>query len=731
MIKRLYYINGFDCPNCASKVETFLSNDSNISYCHLDFSGNRLYITFKDEEYTIEKLLNLIEQVESDPITLALYDDYKDNKKTKILTKPLWILCFRLLFSLVITIVCLFILAKEGDVYTWVRFSLYLIAVVILIYDIFYRVIVHIIHKENILDHNLLITVAAVGSLALGLICILQKEDSIHQIGSITFAHDDAMEAVMVLFLFQVGHIIERVATNKSKQAIMSAVELRVETASKITESGLIKVSPKDLNVEDTILVISGEMIPLDGVVIEGEGFIDTSSLTGEYIPVEAKSGTNVFGGCLLKSGTLTIQVSKRYEESTVAKILNLISKGNEKKSKADVFIAKFSKFYTPIVVGIAILVFLIGGFITQNQWLKYVSVGLKILVTACPCAIVISVPLSYFSGIGLASKEGIVIKGTNYLDLFANMGKLITDKTGTLTHGSFVISKVTPVGIDSDSFLENIRIVESLSTHPIGKAICHDCDLKKVALEVEDFEEISGKGVKGKFKNNYLLAGSYRFLKDNGIDVPQISETGTVVYLCINNIYKGYLALFDEVKNDAQPMVNLLHHEGVEIILLTGDKEDNAKEICSNLGIDKWHSELLPEDKVNILEQEMSCTKKAVAFIGDGINDAASIIRSDIGIAMGGIGSDIAVENADVVIMNDDPAKVYDAIRISKMARHTAIFNIVFAILVKLIVGILVTIFPDHIDMSIAVLADTGLTVLLVINSLLLLYRKVKRPTL
>ena len=482
------------------------------------------------------------------------------------------------------------------------------------------------------------------------------------------------------------------------------------------------------MEVDDKIIVTSGELIPIDGEVIEGEAYVDTSSLTGEFVPVLAVTNSLVYSGCLIKSGTLTVRVGKKYEDSAVSKIIQLISNGGEQKTKADEFIAKFARIYTPLVVGLALVTFLIGGLITQ-EWETWVHTGLEILVIGCPCAIVISVPLAFFSAIGLASKNGIVIKGANYLDKLLEMGVLITDKTGTLTHGSFEINKIEAVNGNKDELLEYLYAAECLSKHPIGKAICHNVKTTNLASKVTNFNEIAGLGIIAEFEGKSIVAGGEKLLRQEGIDMTPVVETGTIVYCAVDKKYVGYVSLSDVIKDNAQPMVNLLHSKGIDIVLLTGDKEDNAKQICNKLGIDRWDSELLPEDKMQYLEKEISNTDKAVAFIGDGINDAPSIIRSDIGIAMGGMGSDIAVENADIIIMNDDPAKVYDSIDIASKARNTSLFNIIFALFIKLAVYVLALFFGEASWMMyVAILADTGLTVLLVINSLLLLYRKVHR---
>lgn len=719
MIKKEYHISGFDCANCAAKAEAHLNKDIDINYCRLDFSMNKMYITYQEKEWSIDKLKKKIAEVESDPLDIHEAESGFEKGK-KIFDKRLVWLLIRILVCAVIVIVTNIVL--RDDKYYWVNFGLYLGMSLLLIYDVTWKVINHIIHRENILDHNLLITISVVGAFVLASLEHESGEHSGHAM--IMLPH---CEAVMVILLFQIGRIIETIATNKSKAAIMSAVSLRIEYANLVDGHEIRRIKPEELNIGDVILVKNGELIPSDGVVIDGEAYIDTSSLTGEYVPVKANVETRVASGCLIKEGSIKVKVNKKYEDSTVSKIVDLISRGGEKKSKADEFIAKFAKIYTPIIVGLSVLMFGILFLVTKD-WENALYSGLEILVTGCPCAIVISVPLAYFSAIGLSSKNGIVIKGANYLDELCRMGKLITDKTGTLTHGSFSIQKVVAKGMKEDVFLEYLRAVECLSNHPIGKAICHGVDTRKLASKQEEFKEVTGKGVYSVYEDKLLEAGSYIFLKNSGVELEEVHEAGVVVYLSIDNKYAGYVVLSDELKEDAQPMVNLLHSEKVEIILLTGDKEENAKELCTNLGIDRWHSELLPEDKANILEEEMSNTNKAVAFIGDGINDAPSIIRSDIGIAMGGIGSDIAVENADIVIMNDDPAKVYDALAIAKKARRTSLFNIAFALAVKAIVAILVAIPQIDVSMLIPVIADTGLTVLLVMNSLLLLYRRVKR---
>ena len=725
MVRKVFNVSGFDCPVCATKAERHLSKQDDVESARMDFTNNKLYITFKNDAWDCKKLAKVIGQVETDPLNISEVSN-NANGKVKIFNKRMKILLVRIIAVVLISLINIFLLANED--LTIVRTILYSVAIVAIGYDIAYRVFCHVKNRSNILDHNLLISVAAIGAFVISLLEI--NEHHCMELGSIMIAMDDGMEAVMVIALFQIGQIIEAVATNKSKVAVMSAVELRVDTAQKITPDGVVTVKPEDLEIDDRIIVTSGELIPIDGEVIEGEAYVDTSSLTGEFVPVLAVTNSLVYSGCLIKSGTLTIRVCKKYEDSAVSKIIQLISNGGEQKTKADEFIAKFARIYTPFVVGLALVTFLIGGLISR-EWETWVHTGLEILVIGCPCAIVISVPLAFFSAIGLASKNGIVIKGANYLDKLLEMGVLITDKTGTLTHGSFEINKIEAVNGNKDELLEYLYAAECLSKHPIGKAICHNVKTTNLASKVTNFNEIAGLGIIAEFEGKSIIAGGEKLLKQEGVDMTPVAETGTIVYCAVDKKYVGYVSLSDVIKDNAQPMVNLLHSKGIDIVLLTGDKEDNAKQICNKLGIDRWYSELLPEDKMKYLEKELSSTNKAVAFIGDGINDAPSIIRSDIGIAMGGMGSDIAVENADIIIMNDDPAKVYDSIDIASKARNTSLFNIIFALFIKLAVYVLALFFGEASWMMyVAILADTGLTVLLVINSLLLLYRKVHRKT-
>ena len=720
VIKKTYHISGFDCPNCAHKSEAHLSKQEGIESCHIDFSTNKLFVTYKNKPFSVEEIAQIIAQVESDPLDIKELEG-KTEHKEKLFTKGMWFLLARVLFAVIVLLLNLLVF-EHFDSTGWMRFAIYTATTVLLTYDVTWRVILHIKNGRNIIDHNLLITIAIIGATALAVIYLLEEGEQEHGVHF-------AMEAMMVVGLFQVGQIVEKIATNRSKLAVMSAIQLRVEYANLEKDGQIFKVDPEQLEIGDIVVIGAGEMIPVDGQVVDGTAYVDKSSLTGEFVPVlTTVNNQEVLAGCLVKSGLIKVKVSKKYEDSAVAKIIELISNSGEKKSKADEFIAKFAKWYTPAIVILSMLVLLIGGLITKD-WRTYVVSGLEILVTGCPCAIVISVPLAYFAAIGLASKNGIVIKGTNYMDEINNLNKIITDKTGTLTHGVFAIQKIVPAeSIKQEELLNALYAAESLSTHPIAKAICHEVNVKEIAAMQSEYKEIAGAGVQTVYQEEHIYAGNLNFMNQTGVQVEKANEQGTVVYCQKDGKYLGYIVLNDEVKKEAYDMVRLLHKEKMEVVLLTGDKKENALTLQKELGIDRVYSELTPEDKTTILEQEMLNNKMNVGFVGDGINDAPSIMRSDVGFAMGAIGSDIAVQNADVVIMNDNPSKVYESVKIARIARRTAIFNIVFALLVKAIVAILVIIPQISIPMVVPVIADTGLTVVLVLNSLFILYRKLSK---
>lgn len=721
--KIVYHISGFDCPNCAAKVERFLNKQENISSATIDFTNERMYISYRDEPLELESIKELIKKIDDDPLRIELLNKGSLSEKHTILTKPFIISCVRILTSALIVLITRLVF---GEITTTSPLSTFIpalicysVALIIVLYDIFYKFLQNIIHRRNPIDMYLLLTLSSVGVF----VVFILLYTGVLKDGGIPV---DIMDGVLVVILYQVGELFEQAATNKTKDAISKAIDLRADSANLILEDKVIKVKPDTLKVEDKIIVHIGEIIPSDGQVIDGQGSLDMSSLTGEPIPVDALKGMNVLSGAILLSGSLTIQVNKVFADSTISKILELVQSSGEHKARAEKFITKFARIYTPLVLLIGIVFALISGLL--GNWTEGIYRGLAILVVSCPCAIVISVPLAYFAGIGLASKRGVVIKGANYLDSLCNVGVLFVDKTGTLTYGNFEVTDVVPIGVSKDELLEAIYSAESRSNHPIAKAIVLHKNISELALMQESYEEIAGLGVKTIYNKHVILAGNIDLLKKNNIEVDELDVAGTPIYVAKDNKFIGYVVLKDIVRDKAKLLIENLKKHDIKVILLSGDKETTVKEVANQVGIDEYHSKLLPIDKTKYVEEAIANRKdkKCIAFAGDGINDTPSIIRSDIGFAMGGIGSDVAVENADIVIMQDHPLKIYDSILIAKKTRRVALFNIIFSLLVKIVVIVLILTKVVS-SMEIAIIADTGLTVLMTLNSLLLFYRKIK----
>ncbi|MFA5283750.1 MAG: heavy metal translocating P-type ATPase [Bacilli bacterium] len=713
-MKRIYDISGMHCANCAYNLERGLSKDSNVANVSVDFTSSRLYIEYKKHPYSDEELQKKVSSIDSD---FVIRNNSEPAKTTSVFTKDLWILLARIIGSSFLLVLAVFIQYVFAPELNYVYIPIYCVGLAIVIYDIAWKVLKKIIHFQNPVDMNLLLTIAGIGSFCL-----------------VFFGHPSFFEGVLVIVLYQVGEILESVATNKSKKAIQNAVDLRADRANLITKNGIKVVHPKDLIIGEKILVKIGEIIPIDGEVVEGYGIVDTSSLTGEFVPSNAEKGYKALSGCILKSGSLTIAVKKSFKDSTASKILELVTSSGERKSKAEKFINRFARIYTPAVFSIAVIIAIVPLFlaIAPNSvvdalvWEEWIYRALCFVVIGCPCAIVISVPLAYFSGIGLASKNNIVVKGANYLDELCSVERVVFDKTGTLTKGNFSIKKQEIIkGISGEEFNEYLTAAESRSNHPIAKAITYGSDISSFSSQIEKYDEEAGKGITVFYKKKSVLAGNFDYMRNNGIALEQSSEVGTIVYLAVNHVFFGYVVLDDTIKENSKRMIDYLSRNDIESMMLTGDNKKHAEYVADELGIRRYYAELLPNQKTEILENVIASSKKSVVFVGDGINDAPSIIRSDIGIAMGGIGSDVAVDNADVVIMNDDPIKIADILSIAYFTRRKAIFNIVFALAVKLTLMILS--FFDLVPMWGAVLADTGLTCLLVINSLLLLYKKIK----
>ncbi len=642
----------------------------------------------------------------------------KEDKKHVVIT------IIRLSISLTFALLGLLLFKEEwGDAHLgegaglWLNFAIMLAAWIIAGYDIVIEGIKSFVEEKNPFDENVLMFIASVGAFCLRF-----------------FGSNEFFEAVMIVLLYQVGEMFEDFASERSHKAISEAVGLRAKTANLLVDGTLKTIDPKELEIGDKILVKVGEIVPADGVVIEGEGSFDCSSLTGEFVPVHKGCGNSVNSGTILKNGSVTIAVSKSYEESTVSHIIKLVEESESNKSKADKFITKFAKIYTPIVVGIAVLLAIIPPICIDisnfSVWSHWLYTAICLLVISCPCAVVVSVPLSYFAGIGLASKHGILVKGASYFDKLNELGLVVTDKTGTITEGRFSVTKLSPIDIDENEFCKCLFLAESRSNHPIAKAIISDLGTKEEQEKIDSYKEIAGYGVEVTSDNHIILAGNAKLMKERGIAFEESDDIGTVVYLAKDDKFCGYIVLNDVAKKESAPTLAALKKGGIGTLMLTGDKEESAAMMAKAIGLDDYRSELLPNEKTEILKEKIASSSKAVAYVGDGINDAPSIALADVGIAMGGGGSDMAIENADVVIMNDDFSKIITAIAIAKKTRNRAVIDVAVALFVKVTIAILAIIMPyiangTELPMFIAVLADTGLTALLIIFSVSLLYSK------
>ncbi|MDK7977927.1 heavy metal translocating P-type ATPase, partial [Enterococcus faecalis] len=526
-------------------------------------------------------------------------------------------------------------------------------------------------------------------------------------------------EAVAVMLFYQVGEWFQSAAVDQSRKSIAKLMDIRPDSANLLVNGQIKAVAPDTIEIGQQILVKPGEKVPLDGQIIDGSSMVDTSALTGESVPRTVKVGDEILGGFINKNGALTINVTKKFGDSTVSKILDLVENASSKKAPAENFISKFARYYTPVVVVLAILLAVIPPFIfpdtSINEW---VYRALTFLVISCPCALVISVPLSFFGGIGGASKLGVLIKGSNYLEILANTETIVFDKTGTLTKGNFVVQNITSVVLPEEELLRLTATAEQLSTHPIAISIKESYG--KETVPATAIEEVAGHGIKATIEGKTVLVGNAKLMKQFGIEAPEVKEAGTLIFVAIDNQFAGYLVIADQLKPDAISAIKELKAEGVkQTVMLTGDNQQVAEAIAKEVGVDKVYAELLPDGKVDRLEEllKASSPKNKVAFVGDGMNDAPVLARADVGIAMGGLGSDAAIEAADVVIMNDEPSRIASAIKLSRKTLRIVKQNIIFAIAVKIIVLVLGAL--GLASMQAAVFADVGVTIIAVLNAM------------
>ena len=580
------------------------------------------------------------------------------------------------------------------------RFALFLPAYFVIGWDVLWKAARNIAHGQ-VFDENFLMALATVGAFCTGF-----------------FGQGEYPEAVFVMLFYQVGELFQSYAVGKSRKSIASLMDIRPDYANVERDGKLLQVDPEEVAVGDTITVKAGEKIPLDGLVLEGQSLVDTAALTGESVPRQVRPGDSVISGCVNQNGLLRVQVTKAFGESTVQKILDLVENASSKKAKAENFITKFARYYTPVVVFCALALAVVPPLFVGG-WTGWVQKALIFLVVSCPCALVISVPLSFFGGIGGASRQGILVKGGNYLEVLADTELVVFDKTGTLTKGVFQVTAIHPEGVSQQELLELAALAESYSDHPISRSLKEAWGKALDTARVGQVEELSGRGVRAQVDGKEVWAGNGKLMEEIGLAYRPSGQVGTVVHVAAEGRYLGYILIADEVKPDAKEAIAALKAQGVKkTVLLTGDAKDVGEAVAQELGLDEAYTQLLPGDKVERVEALLQETspKGKLAFVGDGINDAPVLSRADIGIAMGALGSDAAIEAADLVLMDDKPSKIAKAMEISKRTLRIVRQNIVFALAVKLLV-LMLTPFGLA-NLWEAVFADVGVMVLAILNA-------------
>lgn len=584
----------------------------------------------------------------------------------------------------------------------WINNGLFIISYLVVGFEILKKAVRNIF-RGKVFDENFLMAVATIGAFAIG----------------------EFPEAVAVMLFYQVGELFQSYAVDKSRKSIASLMDIRPDYANIEKDGKIEKVDPDEVKIGDIIIVKTGEKIPLDGVVVEGTSSLDTMALTGESVPRVVKTEDEVLSGCINKDGLLKIRVTKEFGESTVSKILDLVENASSKKSKSENFITKFAKYYTPTVVIIAVLLAFIPPIILKdfNTFSVWLYRALSFLVVSCPCALVISIPLSFFGGIGGASKMGILIKGSNYLEALANTETVVFDKTGTLTEGIFEVQDIYAEGIEKDELLRIVAHAENYSNHPIAKSVKKAYNKEIDEKIIKNPQELSGKGIWAKIDEKDILVGNEKLMLEEKIDFKKCDEVGTILYVAIDKKYVGYVLIADKIKQDSPKTIRELKAMNIkETVMLTGDKKEVGEYVAKKLNMDKVYTELLPDGKVEKVEEllKQKSEKGKLVFVGDGINDAPVLTISDIGVAMGGLGSDAAIEAADIVIMTDETSKISKAINLSKKTMRIVRENIIFAIFVKIAVLVL-TAFGAS-TMWEAVFADVGVSVIAIINALRML---------
>ncbi len=722
-MEKKFTLKGLDCPHCSAEIENDVSKLDGVKEASVNLIKQTLTVVTDDYSGDLfEDVNKIVHKHEPDVVVTEGEghgehhshhhhdddhccghdheghhdDDDEQSTKTRII---------RLIVGAVFFVVG-FVLFKMESVSLCITLPILVAAYVILGYDVVLRAIKNIL-RGKVFDENFLMALSTVGAFAIG----------------------EYPEAVAVMLFYQIGEFFQDMAVDNSRKSISKLMDIRPDSANLMRDGELITVHPAEVNVGDVIIVKPGEKVPLDGEVIDGESSLDTCALTGESVPRTARVKDHVLSGCICQSGVLTVKVEKEFGESTASKILDLVENATSKKAPAENFISKFAHYYTPIVVVSALLLAIVPGIITGN-WSKWIYRGFVFLVISCPCALVISVPLTFFGGLGAASRRGILIKGSNYLEALNDLQNIVFDKTGTLTKGVFKVTGLSPAnGFSDDDLLTYAAKAESFSNHPIAKSVACEYSLK-TGKEIEsenlsDYTEISGHGVSVIDDGKKILVGNTKLMESENVSFEESNTVGTKIYVAVDGKFVGSLVISDEIKDDSKETIEKLHSLGVKkAIMLTGDNKTIAEAVAKKIGIDEYHADLLPQDKVDDLEKIMEETAKngsgKTAFVGDGINDAPVLARADIGIAMGALGSDAAIEAADVVLMTDEPSKLIDAASVAKATKKIVTQNIVFALGVKLVLLILGAV--GIAGMWLAIFGDVGVMILAVLNAMRML---------
>lgn len=715
-LEYVYLIKGLDCANCAAKLERNLRDIPQLADATIDFMAQKLILRLNssdDLETVLTEVQKVIERIEpgvtitektkmtkvaqeptgtdnpADGQSAQQID--KSKKKAGKFTPEMQQSLLKIAIS-----AALFLVAQLLPLPDLAQFGVFLLAYLIVGGEIVLRAVKNIT-RGQVFDENFLMSVATIGAFCVG----------------------EYPEGVMVMLLYQLGELFQDYAVHRSRRSIADLMDIKPEIAHIKQGDTYISVAPDEVAIGDIIQVRPGEKVPLDGVILEGASALDTVALTGESVPRNVAAGQQVLSGCINISGVLTVRVEKEYEDSTVAKILDLVENASSKKADAENFITRFARYYTPVVVGVAVLLALVPPLVTGDPFSPWIYRALVFLVISCPCALVISIPLTFFSGLGACSRHGVLVKGSNYLEALAQLESAVFDKTGTLTKGQFAVTEIHTLDMTQEDLLYYAACAESISNHPIGHAVQVANQRPVTAGSLQKAEEIAGHGISAVVDGRSVLVGNYRLMEQQHISCERVEETGTIIYVAVDGVFCGWIVIADEIKPDAQIMIARLKELGVkQIVMLTGDNQKTAEKVAAKLGITKIFSQLLPGDKVTCLEEILQQKSKqgTVSFTGDGLNDAPVLARADVGVAMGGLGSDAAIEAADVVIMNDQPSKLADAVVIARQTRRIVKQNITFILAIKLLVLILGAV--GLASMWMAVFADVGVAVLAILNA-------------